>query len=71
MMDFEWNKGGDFAGKPWSTELPTDSALVLFLFAAFVEAPHWEWPQGHAGTKGARFASSTYTPFNFFIKCHS
>jgi len=56
MMDFDWNKGGDFAGKPWSTELPTDSALVLFLFAAFIEAPHWDWPQGptSSGSKGAR-----------------
>lgn len=33
---FQWQGGGEWAGKPWSEELPTDSALVLFLFAAFL-----------------------------------
>ena len=34
---FTWNSGGDWAHKPWSNELPTDSALVFYLFAAFLE----------------------------------
>lgn len=33
---FRWNGGGGWGGKPWSTELPTDAALMLFLFAAFL-----------------------------------
>ena len=33
---FQWQGGGEWAGKPWSEELPTDSALILFLFAAFL-----------------------------------
>mmetsp|Transcript_470 Transcript_470/g.1267 ORF Transcript_470/g.1267 Transcript_470/m.1267 type:complete len:383 (+) Transcript_470:1698-2846(+) len=56
MMAFEWNKGGGFAGRPWSNELPTDSALLLYLFSAYVEAPRWEWPLHSAAgnSKGAR-----------------
>jgi hypothetical protein len=33
---FQWNGGGDWGAKPWSPELPTDSALLLFFFAAFL-----------------------------------
>ena len=33
-----WNAGGEFQGRPWSPELPTDSALLLYLFAAYLEA---------------------------------
>ena len=35
--DFTWNGGGAWDGKPWSTDLPTDSALLLYLFAAYLE----------------------------------
>ena len=35
---FRWAGGGAWGGKPWSAELPTDSALLLYLFAAFLEA---------------------------------
>ena len=35
---FRWAGGGAWGGKPWSVELPTDSALLLYLFAAFLEA---------------------------------
>ena len=34
---FTWNSGGAWLGKPWSPELLTDSALVFYLFAAFLE----------------------------------
>ncbi len=40
MRNFAWNAGGDWGGKPWSAELPTDSALLLFLFAAFLGVSH-------------------------------
>ena len=41
MIDFKWNGGGDWNGKDWSPELPTDSALLLYLLAAYLAAPHW------------------------------
>lgn len=37
MNAFEWNSGSGWGNKPWSSELPTDSALVFYLFAAFLE----------------------------------
>ena len=45
MMDFEWDGGGHWNGKPWTTDLPTDSVLALYLFAAFLAAPLWLFPQ--------------------------
>lgn len=45
MAAFEWNKGGEWGGKPWSAELPTDSALLLYLFASYLAAPQWLFPQ--------------------------
>ena len=33
---FQWSGGGEWAGKAWSAELPTDTALLLFLFSAFL-----------------------------------
>lgn len=37
LSAFTWNGGGSWAHKPWSHELPADSALVFYLFAAFLE----------------------------------
>lgn len=37
LADFNWNSGGSWQGKPWTTELLTDSALVFYLFAAFLK----------------------------------
>ena len=45
MAAFEWNRGGEWGGKPWSAELPTDSALVFYLFASYLAAPQWLFPQ--------------------------
>ena len=45
MMDFKWNGGGSSNGKDWSSELPTDSALLLYLFAAFLAAPKWAFSE--------------------------
>jgi hypothetical protein len=36
VRDFEWAGGGQWAGKAWTAELPTDTALLLFLFSAFL-----------------------------------
>eukprot|EP00798_Chlamydomonas_sp_ICE-L_P004509 gene4509-14669_t len=32
-----------WAGRPWSADLPTDSLVMLYLFAAFLDAPGWEF----------------------------
>ncbi len=41
VHEFQWAGGGQWAGKPWSAELPTDTALLLFLFSAFLTvSPH-------------------------------
>lgn len=37
MSAFTWNGGSGWNNKPWTNELPTDSTLVFFLFAAFLE----------------------------------
>ena len=44
MQAFRWAGGGAGGGRPWSEELPTDSALLLYLVAAFLEAPGWAFP---------------------------
>ena len=36
VHSFQWSGGGEWAGKAWSAELPTDTALLLFLFSAFL-----------------------------------
>ena len=40
MTAFTWNGGSSWNNKPWTNELPTDSTLVFFLFAAFLEVSH-------------------------------
>lgn len=41
VQGFRWDAGGPWGSRQWSEELPTDSALLLYLFAAFLEAPGW------------------------------
>jgi hypothetical protein len=43
------NGGGPHAGHHWTPELPCDSALLFYLFAAFVAAPGWNFPPPGAG----------------------
>ena len=43
------NGGGAHAGQQWTPELPCDSALLFYLFAAFVAAPGWNFPPPGAG----------------------
>jgi len=55
MKEFNWNGGGRWQGRRWSAELPTDSAVVLYLSAAFLDAPGWHFPmpgmpEGSRGT---------------------
>lgn len=43
MVDYEWNEGGTWNNKRWSPEMPTDSAVLLYLFAAYLAAPQWSF----------------------------
>ncbi|KXZ42041.1 hypothetical protein GPECTOR_217g448 [Gonium pectorale] len=44
LKDFVWNGGSAHAGRPWTADqLPTDSALVLYLFTAYLDAPGWQF----------------------------
>lgn len=44
MKDFLWNSGGESSTqRPWNNESPTDSALILYLFASFLAAPMWHF----------------------------
>lgn len=52
MKTFTWNKGGNFNGKPWNAEAPTDSAVVLYLIAAFLASPHWEFMKDDSVDRG-------------------
>lgn len=53
MAAFTWNGGGGHQGQWTVGELPTDSALVLYLFAAFLDAPGWQFGAQVAGSSGA------------------
>ncbi|GJQ80784.1 hypothetical protein Trydic_g9375 [Trypoxylus dichotomus] len=37
MSEFKWNSGGSFNGKDWDTSLPTDSAIIMHLFATYLD----------------------------------
>lgn len=41
VTDFTWNGGGAWQGRAWTPDLPTDAALLFYLFAAFLEAPRY------------------------------
>lgn len=50
MKDFMWNSGGESSNqKAWNSELPTDSALILYLFASFLSAPFWTFADKDQG----------------------
>ncbi|XP_022910127.2 transmembrane protein 209 isoform X2 [Onthophagus taurus] len=37
MSDFKWNSGSNFNGKEWDNNLPTDCAIVMHLFASYLD----------------------------------
>ena len=52
MKDFLWNSGGESSSqRPWNNESPTDSALILYLFASFLAAPMWQFRDTQDQTK--------------------
>jgi hypothetical protein len=56
MAAYEWSRGGEWGGKPWSAELPTDSALLFYIFADYLAAPQWLFPQVGWWVDPARWA---------------
>ena len=57
LAAFRWAAGGAWGGKPWSVELPTDSALLLYLFAAFLEARRGSTLPGQRHVEGPGVAA--------------
>ncbi|KAF5270860.1 hypothetical protein FQA39_LY08305 [Lamprigera yunnana] len=37
MSDFKWNSGSTFNGKEWNDSLPTDSEIIIHLFATYMD----------------------------------
>ncbi|KAI4466723.1 hypothetical protein MML48_2g00003042 [Holotrichia oblita] len=37
MSEFRWNSGSSFNGKEWDNSLPTDSAIMMHLFASYLD----------------------------------
>lgn len=54
MSSFRWNRGGDFKGRKWDTDLPTDAAVRTAFF--IVLFPSFDSPlqsiRKDLGTKG-------------------
>ncbi|XP_056429138.1 transmembrane protein 209 isoform X2 [Hyla sarda] len=53
MSSFRWNAGGDFKGRKWDTDLPTDSAILMHVFCTYLDSrlpPHPKYPDGKTFT---------------------
>ncbi|XP_064417280.1 mesoderm-specific transcript homolog protein isoform X2 [Latimeria chalumnae] len=53
MSSFRWNGGGDFKGRKWDTDLPTDSAIIMHMFCTYLDSrlpPHPKYPDGKTFT---------------------
>ncbi|XP_063009692.1 transmembrane protein 209 isoform X2 [Melospiza melodia melodia] len=53
MSSFRWNGGGDFKGRKWDTDLPTDSAILMHVFCTYLDSrlpPHPKYPDGKTFT---------------------
>ena len=62
MSSFAWAAGGEWAGRPWSPELPDDSALVLYLVTAFLLAPGWRFSPEAAVAASSGVAGAAAAP---------
>ncbi|KAJ9587901.1 hypothetical protein L9F63_018682, partial [Diploptera punctata] len=49
MSEFRWNSGGSFHNKDWEEHLPTDSAIVMHLFATYLDSQLPPLPQNPDG----------------------
>ncbi|NXH22866.1 TM209 protein, partial [Bucco capensis] len=53
MSSFCWNRGGDFKGRKWDTDLPTDSSIIMHAFCTYLDSrlpPHPKYPDGKTFT---------------------
>ncbi|KFR13115.1 Transmembrane protein 209, partial [Opisthocomus hoazin] len=53
MSSFRWNRGGDFKGRKWDTDLPTDSSIIMHVFCTYLDSrlpPHPKYPDGKTFT---------------------
>ncbi|NXG22028.1 TM209 protein, partial [Grallaria varia] len=53
MSSFRWNAGGDFKGRKWDTDLPTDSSILMHVFCTYLDSrlpPHPKYPNGKTFT---------------------
>ncbi|KAM4671885.1 transmembrane protein 209 isoform 2-T2 [Amazona ochrocephala] len=53
MSSFRWNRGGDFRGRKWDTDLPTDSSIIMHVFCTYLDSrlpPHPKYPDGKTFT---------------------
>jgi len=53
LQEYRWNGGGTYKDKAWEEHLPTDAALVMHMFAAYLDArlpPHPSHPDGRTFT---------------------
>lgn len=70
MSSFRWNGGGDFKGRKWDTDLPTDSSVSSqgCCIPGLQTAAFWDWvcreqPGSLTGTwKNAAFLLDNYIP---------
>ncbi|KFO85312.1 Transmembrane protein 209, partial [Buceros rhinoceros silvestris] len=53
MSSFRWNRGGDFKGRKWDTDLPTDCSIIMHVFCTYLDSrlpPHPKYPDGKTFT---------------------
>ncbi|XP_069485711.1 transmembrane protein 209 isoform X3 [Ambystoma mexicanum] len=53
MSSFRWNAGGEFKGRKWDTDQPTDSAIIMHIFCTYLDSrlpPHPKYPDGKTFT---------------------
>ncbi|XP_062457332.1 transmembrane protein 209-like [Rhea pennata] len=53
MSSFRWNRGGDFKGRKWDADLPTDCAILMHIFCTYLDArlpPSPKYPDGKTFT---------------------
>ncbi|XP_025947020.1 transmembrane protein 209 isoform X3 [Apteryx rowi] len=53
MSSFRWNRGGDFKGRKWDADLPTDCAILMHIFCTYLDSrlpPSPKYPDGKTFT---------------------
>ncbi|XP_002730812.1 transmembrane protein 209-like [Saccoglossus kowalevskii] len=53
MSDFRWNGGGDYRGRKWDHDLPTDCVILQHLLCTYLDSqlpPHPKYPDGKTFT---------------------